>query len=69
MLAFLRATKNEAEIDWILDSAYEHGECFVDASLLVYDGRDFWIEPCDWVASTHTTLRALTSATRGEASA
>jgi hypothetical protein len=48
VLVLLRATKNETEIDWILDSAYEHGECLVDADLLVYDGRDFWIEPYDW---------------------
>ena len=45
---FLRATKNEAEISSILDSAYEHGECLVDGHLLAYDGRDFWIELYDW---------------------
>jgi len=48
VLALLRADKDEAEIDWILDSAYENGRCLVDGDRLFYDGRDFWIEPVDW---------------------
>lgn len=68
VLVFLRATKDEAEISSILDSAYEHGQCLVDGHLLVYDGRDFWIEPYDWSGVDPYDVDGLDFGSAGETS-